>query len=49
VAQRPEQRLQDWFDAIERHPRQLHELTREDCMAMKRREFAQRKALAEKP
>ena len=49
VAQRPEQRLRDWFDAIERYPRQLHEVTREDYLAMKRRELAQRKALAEKP
>jgi len=49
VAQRPEQRLRDWFDAIERYPRQLHELTREDYLAMKHREFAQRKALAETP
>ena len=49
VAQRPEQRLRDWFDAIERYPRQLHELSREDYLTMKHREFAQRKALAEKP
>ena len=49
LAQRPEQRLRDWFDAIERYPRQLHELTREDYLAMKRRELAQRKVLAEKP
>ena len=49
VAQRPEQRLRDWFDAIERYPRQLHEQTREDYLAMKHREFAQRKALADKP
>jgi len=49
VAQRPEQRLRDWFDATERYPRQLHELTREDYLAMKRSELAQRKALAEKP
>ena len=49
VAQRPDQRLRDWFHATERYPRQLHELTREDYLAMKRRELAQRKALAEKP
>ena len=49
VAQRPEQRLRDWLDATERYPRQLRELTREDYLAMKRRELAQRKALAEKP
>ena len=49
VAQRPDQRLRDWFHATERYPRQLHELTREDYLAMKRRELTQRKSLAEKP
>ncbi len=48
VAQRPEKRLRDWFDAIERYPRQLHELTREEYLGMKRREMAQRKELAAK-
>ena len=41
AAQRSEQRLRDWFDAIERYPRQLHELEREEYLAMKRRELAQ--------
>lgn len=49
TAQRPEQRLRNWFDAVERYPRQLHELAREEYLAMKHRELAQRKALAEKP
>lgn len=40
AAQRPERRLQAWFDATERHARQLHELDREDYLAMKRRELA---------
>lgn len=40
AAQRPERRLQAWFDATERHPRQLHELDRDDYLAMKRRELA---------
>ena len=47
-AQRPEQNLRDWFDAVERYPRQLHELNRDEYLAMKRREFAQRKAQAGK-
>ncbi|MYZ53825.1 hypothetical protein [Malikia spinosa] len=40
AAQRPERRLQAWFDATERHPLQLHELERDDYLAMKRRELA---------
>ena len=39
-AQQPESRLQAWFDATERHPLQLHELERDDYLAMKRRELA---------
>ena len=31
-----EQRLDTWFDATERYPRQLHELEKSDYMAMKR-------------
>lgn len=31
-----EQRLDTWFDATERYPRQLHELEKNDYMAMKR-------------
>ena len=33
-----EQRLNTWFDATERYPRQLHELERSDYLAMKRDE-----------
>ncbi|MEO0003527.1 MAG: hypothetical protein RLZZ22_1219 [Pseudomonadota bacterium] len=40
AAQRPERRLQAWFDATERHARQLHELEREDYLTMKRSELA---------
>lgn len=40
AAQQPERRLQAWFDATERYPRQLHELERDDYLAMKRRELA---------
>lgn len=36
---RVEKRLNDWFAAIERYPRQLHEMEREDYLAMKRREI----------
>lgn len=35
---RVEKRLSDWFAAVERYPRQLHEMEREDYLAMKRRE-----------
>lgn len=38
-AQRAEARLQDWFDGIERYAVQLKEMSREDYLAMKRREF----------
>jgi len=37
--QRTERRLQDWHAAVERYPRQLHEMSREDYLAMKRREL----------
>ena len=44
AAQRDEQRLQDWFTAIERYPRQLHEMERDDYISMKRRELAAQRA-----
>jgi len=31
-----EQRLNTWFDATERYPRQLHEMEKPDYLAMKR-------------
>ncbi len=34
-----EQRLQGWFSAIERYPRQLHDIDRADYVAMKRSEY----------
>ena len=37
--QRAERRLRDWYAAIERHPRQLREMSREEYLAMKRREL----------
>jgi hypothetical protein len=38
---RMEKSLRDWYTAIERYPRQLHEMEEGDYLAMKRREFAQ--------
>lgn len=38
-ADRMESRLQAWYDATARHPRQLYELSREDYLALKRRQF----------
>ncbi len=43
-AQQAERRLQAWFDATERYPRQLHELGRDDYLGMKRRELARMQA-----
>ena len=44
TAQRAEKMLGDWFTAIERHPRQLHELERDEYLAMKRKEFLRMRA-----
>jgi hypothetical protein len=38
-AARLEYRIGAWFDATERHARQLHEMRRDDYLAMKRREL----------
>jgi hypothetical protein len=35
-----EKRLHNWFTATERYPRQLHEITQEEYLAMKRAEYA---------
>jgi len=37
---RVEKSLRDWFTAIERYPRQLHEMEQGDYLAMKRMEYA---------
>ena len=37
--QRAERRLRDWYAAVDRYPRQLREMSREDYLAMKRREL----------
>lgn len=34
-----EQRLQNWFTAVERYPRQLHEMNRDEYLAMKHAEY----------
>ncbi len=38
-AARLEKRLADWYAAVERYPRQLHEIGQEDYLQMKRREY----------
>jgi 1-acyl-sn-glycerol-3-phosphate acyltransferase len=38
-AERAEKRLQAWFDATERYPRQLHEMDRASYLEMKRKEI----------
>ena len=47
-AQRAERQLLDWYTAVERYPRQLHELEREQYLTMKRRELLRQRALAGK-
>ena len=42
--QQLEYRLQSWFSAVERYPRQLHEMSRADYLKMKRAEDARQKA-----
>ena len=37
--QRVERRLRDWFSATERYPLQLHEISQDEYLAMKRREI----------
>lgn len=44
---RVEQRLQAWFDAAERYPRQLHEHERDAYLQMKRDEIGRQQRLAE--
>jgi hypothetical protein len=40
-----EHRLQSWFSAVERYPRQLHEVERSDYLAMKRAEVLRQQTL----
>lgn len=46
AGEQSEQRLNDWFTAIERYPLQLHELERDEYLQMKRREIQRQQALA---
>ena len=39
--ERREKSLANWYEAIERYPRQLHEMARGDYLAMKRRELTE--------
>jgi hypothetical protein len=39
-----EKRINDWFVAVERYSRQLHEMEREDYLSMKRREYRRQQA-----
>lgn len=41
---RLEKSLRDWFAAIERYPRQLHELERSEYLDMKRKEYLRQRA-----
>ena len=41
---RLEKRLRDWFAAIERYPRQLHELEEREYLEMKRKEYLRQQA-----
>ena len=43
---RVEKSLRDWFAAIERHPRQLHELEQGEYLAMKRKEYLRQQPVA---
>ena len=43
---RLEKSLRDWFTAIERYPRQLHELEQGEYLDMKRKEYLRRQAQA---
>lgn len=45
-AQQAERRLRDWFDAIERYPRQLHELEHDEYLRMKRAELARQRTIS---
>jgi hypothetical protein len=45
-AEQPEKRLNDWFTATQRYRRQLHEMDRDEYLAMKRRELAQQQITA---
>ena len=43
-AEQSDKRLRDWFNATERYAVQLHEVERDDYLAMKRRELQRQRA-----
>ena len=45
AAEQSEQRLNDWFAAVERYPRQLHEVERDEYLQMKRMEIRRQRTL----
>jgi hypothetical protein len=49
AAEQAEKRINDWYAATERHPLQLHEMTRDDYLAMKRSELRRQSAGASAP
>lgn len=49
ASSRVERRLQAWFDAAQRYPRQLHELERDAYLQMKRTEIRRQQAPADMP
>jgi hypothetical protein len=46
AAQRVEKRIQNWFSATERYPKQLHEMDRETYVSMKRQEYGRQQTAA---
>lgn len=44
-AAQPEKRFQSWFTAVERYPRQLHEMNRSEYLAMKRAEYVRQQTV----
>ncbi len=47
--ERLEQRLRAWFAAIERYPRQLHEMERGEYLVMKRKEYLRQQSELQPP
>ncbi|MFX5562722.1 hypothetical protein ABTD73_19920, partial [Acinetobacter baumannii] len=47
AGERLEKRLTAWYGATEQYPRQLHEVSREDYLAMKRKEVARQQKAAQ--
>ncbi|MGP1680167.1 MAG: hypothetical protein ACTS6J_23790 [Burkholderiales bacterium] len=47
--ERLEQRLREWFAAIERYPRQLHEMERGEYLGMKRKEYLRQQSAPRPP